>query len=126
MGIASPEKGSSDYIATIATENGFISTSGTYERFFDYNGIRYHHILNPKTGYPVQNGLASVTIVSDSGILSDALSTACFVMGKEEGKKLAEKYGCQAVFVTDDKIIYTTDKIKKQLTVTDGSYTLAD
>lgn len=126
VGIASPEKGSSDYIATIATENGFISTSGTYERFFDYNGIRYHHILNPKTGYPVQNGLASVTIVSDSGILSDALSTACFVMGKEEGKKLAEKYGCQAVFVTDDKIIYTTDEIKKQLTVTDGSYTLAD
>ena len=126
VGVASPERGSADYIATIKTGSGFVSTSGTYERYFDYDGVRYHHILNPKTGYPVQNGLASVTIASDSGVLSDALSTACFVLGIEEGKKLAEQYGCQAVFVTDDKQIYTTAEIKPQISITDGSYSFAD
>ena len=126
VGIASPEKGSADYIATIQTGSGFVSTSGTYERYFDFNGVRYHHILDPETGFPVQNGLASVTIVSDSGVLSDALSTACFVLGIEEGKKLAEQYNCQAIFVTDDKLIYSTDSIKKHITLTDDSYTLAD
>ena len=126
VGIASPEKGSADYIATINTQSGFVSTSGTYERFFDYNGVRYHHILDPETGYPVQNGLASVTIVSDSGVLSDALSTACFVLGIENGKKLAEQYGCQAIFVTDDKQIYSTDGIRNQIEITDNSYTMAD
>ena len=126
VGIASPEKGSADYIATINTKSGFVSTSGTYERYFDYDGVRYHHILDPETGYPVQNGLASVTIVSDSGVLSDALSTACFVLGIEEGKKLAEQYGCQAVFVTDDKHIYFTDGIANQINITDNSYILAD
>lgn len=126
VGIASPEKGSADYIAAINTSSGFVSTSGTYERFFDYDGVRYHHILNPVTGYPVQNGLASVTVVSDSGILSDALSTACFVLGIEEGKKLAAQYGCQAIFVTDDKKIYSTNGIKNQIEITDNSYILAD
>ena len=126
VGIASPKKGSADYIATIKTGSGFVSTSGTYERCFDYKGVRYHHILDPVTGYPVQNGLASVTIVSDSGVLSDALSTACFVLGIEEGKKLAEQYGCQAINVTDDKHIYTTDEIKPQINITDTAYTIAD
>ena len=87
----------------------FVSTSGDYERFIEVDGVRYHHILDPHTGYPVTNGLKSVTIVCDSGILSDALSTACFVLGEEEGIKLAEKYDAEALFIKEDGSVIMTD-----------------
>ncbi len=124
VGIASPEKGSSDYIATLTLPSGCVSTSGTYERYFDLGEKRYHHILDSQTGYPVDNGLVSVTVCSQDGLLSDALSTACFVLGIEEGMKLALDYGCQAVFVTDNGEIHTTDGLENLIDVTDSGYTL--
>lgn len=125
VGIASPERGSTDYIATISIPACCVSTSGTYERFFDYDGVCYHHILNPVTGYPVQNGLTSVTVISENGLISDALSTACFVLGIEKGKELCKEYGCQAVFVTDDKLVYTTDSIRDSVNLIDSEYRFA-
>ncbi len=124
VGIASPEKGSSDYIAVLTLPAGCVSTSGTYERYFDLGSERYHHILDSQTGYPVDNGLVSVTVCSQDGLLSDALSTACFVLGVEEGMKLANDYGCEAVFVTDSAEIYATDGIADSLEVTDSGYIL--
>ena len=79
------------------------STSGTYERYFIENGKRYHHILSPFDGHPVENGLASVTIFSEHSVDGDALSTACFVLGPEKGMALIESLdGIEALFVTDD------------------------
>lgn len=106
VGIRNPEGNAGSYIAKLHMGEGCVSSSGSYEQFFEENGKRYHHIINPETGYPVDNGLVGVTIVSESGLLSDALSTACFVLGIEKGSALAAEYGCTAIFVTEDKKIY--------------------
>ncbi len=91
----------------------FVATSGDYERFVLVDGERYHHIIDPKTGAPARSGLCGVTIVSDSGLLGDALSTACFVLGKEKGMALAEMYGAEALFVEVDGSITMTDGMKQ-------------
>ena len=77
-------------------------TSGVYERGFDLDGIRYHHILDPHTGYPIQNGVLSVSILAKSSLLADALSTACFALGVEGGLPLATSYGAEAYFILED------------------------
>lgn len=79
-----------------------VSTSGAYERFVEYDGQRYHHILDPDTGYPARKGNASVTIVAESGLLSDALSTACFMLDPDEAVSLAEKMGAKICIIADD------------------------
>lgn len=90
-----------------------ISTSGDYERFVEIDGVRYHHIMDPATGYPADSGIRSVTIVTKDGALSDALSTACFILGKEKGLELAEKYDAEALMVGDDGEIAMTDGMEK-------------
>lgn len=79
-----------------------VVTSGNYERFFELDGVRYHHILDPKTGMPVSNGLASVTIIGTRSDLCDALSTACFVLGEERSVAILDRYGVQAIFLCGD------------------------
>lgn len=83
-----------------------ISTSGDYERYFEQEGVRYHHILDPRTGYPADSGLMQVTIICEDSVLGDALSTACFVLGLNEGIKLAGQYGVMAIFVDNDKNVW--------------------
>ncbi len=125
VGIRDPKGNSGSYIMTVSMGAGCISTSGSYEQCFEENGKTYHHILDPDSGYPVDNGLVSVTVISRSGMMSDALSTACFALGIEKGSALAEEYSCEAVFVTDENKIYTTDGIRDAITVTDGAYSFA-
>ena len=86
----------------------YISTSGDYEKYFEEDGVRYHHILDPATGYPADNSLCSVTVVCDSGLLSDGLSTACFVLGREKALKLLQTYGAEGVFIEKDGKVTVT------------------
>lgn len=79
-----------------------VVTSGNYERFFEIDGVRYHHILDPDTGMPVSNGLASVTIIGTRSDLCDALSTACFVLGEKGSEPLLDRYGVRAIFLYSD------------------------
>ncbi len=90
----------SDYIGGLTLEGQWcVSTSGDYERYVEVEGKRYHHIIDPDSGYPADAGLTSVTILSRSGVLSDALSTACFVLGYEESLTLLETYDAHGLFV---------------------------
>ena len=102
----------------------FLSTSGDYEKYFEQDGVRYHHILDAKTGKPAQSGLHSVTILCDSGLVSDALSTACFVLGLEKGMALAEKWDVEAVFVDEEHQVHITKGLRDSFTLQKDSYTL--
>lgn len=108
-----------DYAGILSLQEGFISTSGDYERFFEYDGVRYHHILDPKTGFPAESGLSSVTVVTkDGGVLSDALSTACFVLGLKEGMQLLQKFSAEGIFITRDGTVYVSDGLQQAFTLT--------
>ena len=99
-----------------------VSTSGDYEKYFMQDGKRYHHILDPSTGYPAESGLISVTVVSDSGLLSDGLSTACFVLGKEKGEKLLESYGAEAIFIDQNKKVTVTKGLQNKFKILNEEY----
>jgi len=101
IGIQYPFKEGS--IASVTVSGLSVVTSGIYERYFEENGKLYHHLLDPKTGYPADNGLLSVTIIGANSSVCDALSTACFVLGVEKGSALVEEFdGYYAIYLTDD------------------------
>lgn len=93
----------SSYAGTFTVNSCFVSTSGSYERYFEYNGKKYHHLLDPITGFPKETDLVSVTVISPEGTVSDALSTACFILGEEESLPLLEKFASSAIFIYGDK-----------------------
>lgn len=101
--------GNEEYVGTVNVENKAVVTSGGYQRYFESNGETYHHILDPKTGTSARSGLASVTIISESGTLADGLSTALFVMGLEKSEQFyMENRDFEAVLVSDDNEVYVT------------------
>ncbi len=125
IGIQDPRDKTGEVFGIIdVDEDVVISTSGDYEKYFELDGKRYHHIFDPITGYPADNGLISVSVVSDSGLLSDTLSTACFVLGLEDGMNYAEEKGVDAVFVTSDMKVYVTKGLKKKFRLQSDDYTL--
>ena len=124
VGVRDPFGNDSDYMAVINCGPCFISTSGDYEKVLVApDGKKYHHILNPMTGYPAESNVTGITIICDSGALSDALSTACFILGYgEDSLKLLDEYNANAIFVTKDKKVYITDGIAKSVTITNDSF----
>ena len=110
-------------LGTISLTEGFVSTSGSYEKYFTENDKTYHHLLDPDTGYPAENGLLSVTVKSKEGALSDGLSTACFVLGPEKSLPLLKEFDADAVFVAEDRQVYVTEGIWEDFTPNgDGFY----
>ena len=105
-------------IASVSVSDMSVVTSGTYERYFEENGKLFHHILDPQTGYPVDNDLLSVTIIGASSCNCDALSTTCFVLGKEAGTELIESMdGYYAIFITGDNKLYFTKGAQTALNI---------
>ena len=113
IGIQDIDKGTGTSMLKTWSSGGSVVTSGIYERGFDLDGVRYHHLLSPETGWPVQNKLASVTIISESSMEGDALSTAAFVLGLEKGTELIESMeGIEAVFITRNREVTCTSGAK--------------
>ncbi|MGL5313441.1 MAG: FAD:protein FMN transferase [Peptostreptococcaceae bacterium] len=127
VGIQDPTQPRGNSIATIEASNISVVTSGIYERYLEKDNKIYHHMLSPFTGFPFENNLTSVTIISNKSINCDALSTSAFGLGLEKGMKLIESVdNVDAVFITQDKKIYLSNGIKNNFTLTDNSFTVVD
>lgn len=127
IGIQNPFESRGTPVGSIELSNKSIVTSGIYERFIEENGEKYHHILNPKTGYPFENELASVTIISDKSIDGDSLSTAIFALGLEEGLTLIESFeNIDAIFITKNKEIFLSSNIKSNFKLIDKSFKITE
>lgn len=112
IGIQKPFAEQNTTIASIPVNDQSIVSSGVYERYFKKDGKIYHHLLDPFTGYPKENNLLSVTILSDSSADGDALSTTCFTLGLEKGMELINQLdNVEAVFVTNDYRLHCSEKI---------------
>ena len=126
VGVRDPDGGENDLMGTITTAACCLSTSGNYEKYFILNGKRYCHILSPFDGYPADSGLKSVTVRAATGMQSDALSTACFVLGVGKSLPILEKFGADAVFVTDDNAVHVTEGLRRDFEITNTAYHIAD
>ncbi len=127
IGIQNPNTARGDYLGILSVSDASVVTSGTYERFFEYNGKRYHHILSTQSGYPIDNDLLAVSIISDSSTKCDALSTLIFAEGLTNGQRLIDNLaGVEAIFITKDNAVYLSDGIKDSFTLKDEEYTLME
>lgn len=113
IAITNPKEPSS-YFATVSVKDKCVVTSGNYERYFIKDGKRYHHILDPFTGYPSENGIVSVTIIGDNSATCDALSTGCYVLGLEKSLELINKIdGYDCILINENGDYFTSGGISK-------------
>ena len=119
LGIRDPRGTANDIIGTLEVTDCFVGTSGDYERYFEQDGIRYHHILDPRTGAPSQTGLMGITVIANTGIEADFLSTWLFIMGKDYVKQHLQDY--QVIAVDTQGEIYISDSLKDQFHLLEGA-----
>ena len=125
VGVADPVNPAA-YFGTLRLGECVVATSGGYERYFELDGRRYIHIINPMTAAPVDNGVMSVTIVADEGVTADAYSTALFVMGAEDAAAFYRSHGgFEYILLTDDGTLYVSEGLADRFTLGDGyDYTI--
>lgn len=116
IGIQNPLAPRGVFLGWLHAEDRTVVTSGCNERFFIRDGKRFHHILDPRTGQPADSGLLSVTVVCGHSVMADALSTALFVLGLEQGLLLLQKFHAEAVFATEQGKIFVTNGLSGQFT----------
>ena len=113
IAVQSPDD-TEDYLGILSVQDKAVITSGGYERYFEQDGVTYHHIIDPKTGYPAESGLVSVTIVSTDGTLADGLSTSLFIMGEEKAADFWREHKDEfdAILMSDDGTLYVTEGLE--------------
>ncbi len=116
IGIRNPFN-KNNYFATINSIDEDIVTSGLYEQYYKINNKVYHHIIDPKTGYPADTDLISVTLIGNNGAKLDALATSCIILGFNKSIKLIKKYNINAIFILNNGKIYITDNIKDRVNI---------
>ncbi|MDD6089984.1 MAG: FAD:protein FMN transferase [Clostridiales bacterium] len=115
----------SSYLGVISVGETAVITSGTYQRSFTQNNKTYHHLINPETGYPINNTLSSVTIICEDGTMADCLSTAMFILGESKALNYWRTYGgFEMILVNKDNQITCTKGLMEDFTLSNDSYTL--
>ncbi len=124
VAIRDPKKSANDWLGSLALSDKFVISSGDYERFFEKDGIKYHHIMDTKTGRPAESDLLSVSVICESGAMGDALSTALYAMGKAGALDFwRENGGFELVLVGRDGVVTVTDGLAEVFTPNDiGGY----
>ncbi|MGL4344346.1 MAG: FAD:protein FMN transferase [Cellulosilyticaceae bacterium] len=126
VGIQDPFNPRGQIIGYVPISNQSAVTSGIYERFLESNGQKYHHILNPDTGYPFDNEIAGVSIISNTSMDGDALSTAVFSLGIQEGLDFVNSLeGIDAIFISKDHKVYTSEGLSDLFVLDNPNFTLA-
>ena len=121
IGVADPED-TRETVGVLSARDTAVVTSGSYQRYFEQGGTRYHHILDPVTGRPADNGLVSVTVICDDAVWADALSTALFVMGEEKPVGFwRETGGFEMILIRDDRQVLLTPALEDSFEITAGS-----
>ncbi len=127
IGIQVPDAGRGEYLGIAEVVDLSVVTSGTYERYFMYDGVRYHHILDTETGYPARKGVESVTIITPESMRADALSTALFVMGVERGMAYVESQpDVEALFVNTENEIFMSSGMGGYFSLTNEAFTFSE
>ncbi len=125
IGIQNPFDTRGSYLGILEGENVSIVTSGIYERYFEEGGKRYHHILNPDTGYPVENDIMGISVITEKSVEGDCLSTSLFMLGSEKALQLVESLeNTEALIITKDKKIYLSSGIGNRFTLTDSQFSI--
>jgi len=124
IGVRDPAGDSAASLGMLQLQKGCVSTSGTYEKKREYEGITYHHILDPRTGFPAQSDLVSATVICDSGALSDALATACIVLGRQKAEALLAQYSAGYLLIGTDHVISAGGGAENRFVLSSGDYTL--
>ena len=114
VGIRDPFRPDGAPMGTLMLEDRIAVTSGVYERFAYMDGYRYHHVVDPRTGYPSKSGLVSVTLVGENGGALDAFATAALILGMEKSAPMLAEQGMDAVFVTEQGQVFVTRGLKRQ------------
>lgn len=126
VGVQNPFETRNDYFGVVEVIDKTVVTSGIYERNFEEDGILYHHILNPEDGYPMNNGVAGVTVITTS-IDADALSTVLFLSGIQDGLAIAESMeDVECIFVDEDKNVYLSQGVKDIFNLSDSDFTIVE
>lgn len=126
VGIQDPFSSRGQLIGYLPAHNKSIVTSGIYERYLEVDGVKYHHLFDPKTGYPFKNNIAGVSIISDKSLTGDGLSSAAFSEGIKNGLAFIEKQkGVEAIFVSKDKKVYITSGLKGKFHLTAKNFHMA-
>lgn len=124
IGIRDPLKDANSYFATISLDGYTMATSSTAEIYFEEDGVKYHHILDPSTGYPAESDLIQVSVISKDGLLADALSTTIFIKGSGCLEEYMNRDDCMVIAVTDENEVYASEGAWEILSPTDQkSYT---
>ncbi|MDO4272844.1 MAG: FAD:protein FMN transferase [Eubacteriales bacterium] len=119
IGVQKPFADRNETIAVMDITDKTVVSSGIYERYFEKDGTLYHHLLNPNTGFPYDNDLISVTIITDNSVDGDALSTTCFALGYEKGLAYAQSQdNVEAIFITKDYQVHYTENFRDNINIT--------